>query len=287
MTTTLNPTITITVSGPTGSGKSRVPALIADALKLCHGDGIIIDSPELASERRMNPRDYASWHSPRSGTLFKLEEINHPINTGRCIATPITVDDLVDRPVPVSVQALMCKPGISFEEHQETDLQPVIDLVNRALMTPQVPVTSAEETQSKQPDDPERIKQMVRTILNTLSPGNQAWPAQDAIHAVIAALFTLYDQSLVLMELRKIIGHNGTSGTRIVMEISPFTSPDACHYSAETFCNLFSRKSFRKKLRRILQQYPTTASAHDIRASTEAFRAEIMKIIKNNTSAKN
>lgn len=139
MTTTLNPTITITVSGPTGSGKSRVLALIADALKLYHGDDIIIDSPELASERRMNPKGYASWHSPRSGTLFKLEETNQPINTGRCIITPITVDDLLDRPVPVPVQALMSKFGISFEEYRETSLQPVVDLVNWALMTPTIP----------------------------------------------------------------------------------------------------------------------------------------------------
>ncbi|OQM40557.1 hypothetical protein [Citrobacter braakii] len=78
MTTTLNPTITITVSGPTGSGKSRVLALIADALKLIHGDKVIIDSPELDSERRMSNADYTTWHSPRSGTIFKLEEINLP-----------------------------------------------------------------------------------------------------------------------------------------------------------------------------------------------------------------
>ncbi|EGL6630118.1 hypothetical protein IMT69_002114 [Salmonella enterica] len=132
MTTTLNPTITITVSGPTGSGKSRVLALIADVLKLYHGDDIIIDSPELDSEKRINPKGYAHWHSPRSGTLFKLEEINQPINTGRCIAIPITLEDLVDRTVPVHIQPLMGRLGISFEEGTETDLQPVIDLANWA-----------------------------------------------------------------------------------------------------------------------------------------------------------
>ncbi|HAT1684397.1 TPA: hypothetical protein I8Y21_005182, partial [Klebsiella oxytoca] len=179
MTKTLNPTITITVSGPTGSGKSRVLAVIADALKLCLGNSIIIDSPELASERGAMPDDYASWHNPRSGTIFKLEEINQPINTGRCIyreiattinklanaqenstkteaeirkkiQAAITTDDLHDRPVPVHVQELMSKLGISFETYQETDLQPVVDLVNWALLTPPVP----EQTpQSDEKDD--------------------------------------------------------------------------------------------------------------------------------------
>lgn len=141
MTTTLNPTITITVSGPTGSGKSRVLALIADALRLYHGDDIIINSPELASERRAMPKGYAHWHSPRSGTLFKLKETNHPINTGRCIATPITIEDLFDRPTPVHIQKLMDKLGVFIEgpEYQEADLQPVVDLVNWALTTTPVP----------------------------------------------------------------------------------------------------------------------------------------------------
>ncbi|EBX1374685.1 hypothetical protein DQ824_25495 [Salmonella enterica subsp. enterica serovar Newport] len=170
MTTTLNPTITITVSGPTGSGKSRVLALIADVLKLIHGD-CIIDAPDVKAEKEMCGNDYTAWHKPRSGTIFKLEEINQPINTGRCIyreaatiinklanaqenrveteaetrkkiQAAITTDDLLDRPVPVHIQALMSKLGISFEEYQETDLQPVADLVNWALMTPQTPENS-------------------------------------------------------------------------------------------------------------------------------------------------
>ncbi|EIY0667494.1 hypothetical protein MMC72_001620 [Salmonella enterica] len=78
MTTTRSPTITITVSGPTGSGKSRVLALIAEALKLIHGDKVIIDSPELESEKRISNADYTHWHSPRSGTVFKLEEVSLP-----------------------------------------------------------------------------------------------------------------------------------------------------------------------------------------------------------------
>lgn len=175
MTTTLNPTITITVSGPTGSGKSRVLALIADVLKLIHGD-CIIDAPDVKAEKEMCGNDYTAWHKPRSGTIFKLEEINQPINTGRCIyreaatiinklanaqenrveteaetrkkiQAAITTDDLLDRPVPVHIQALMSKLGISFEEYQEIDLQPVVDLVNWALTTPPVP------EQKQQPDE--------------------------------------------------------------------------------------------------------------------------------------
>lgn len=135
MTKTLNPTITITVSGPTGSGKSRVLAVIADVLKLIHGD-CIIDAPDVQAEKEMCGDDHTAWHKPRSGTIFKLEEVNLPDNHQNKPAGEITIDDLVDRPVPVHIQELMCKLGISFEEHQETDLQPVIDLMNWALHTP-------------------------------------------------------------------------------------------------------------------------------------------------------
>ncbi|EDS7589912.1 hypothetical protein AAQ05_005385 [Salmonella enterica subsp. diarizonae] len=191
MTKTLNPTITITVSGPTGSGKSRVLAVIADVLKLIHGD-CIIEAPDVKAEKEMCGDDYTAWHKPRSGTIFKLEEVNLPAENGihrirnmsyadaltlfkwmgfrdsighsltmngdfRELldlafnhqdkpAREITVDDVVDRPVPVRIQKLMSKLGISFEEFKETDLQPVVDLVNWALTTPPVP------EQTTQPD---------------------------------------------------------------------------------------------------------------------------------------
>lgn len=82
MTKTLNPTITVTVSGPTGSGKSRVLAVIADVLKLIHSD-CIIEAPDVKAEKEMCGNDYTTWHKPRSGTIFKLEEVNHPINPNR------------------------------------------------------------------------------------------------------------------------------------------------------------------------------------------------------------
>ncbi|HIB1590252.1 TPA: hypothetical protein ACWV6B_002629 [Salmonella enterica subsp. enterica serovar Muenchen] len=184
MTKTLNSTITVTVSGPTGSGKSRVLAVIADVLKLIHSD-CIIEAPDVKAEKEMCGSDYTTWHKPRSGTIFKLEDVNLPAenrihrirnmnyadalaffewmgfrdSTGHSLTMngdfrelldlafnhqdkpvrEITVDDVVDRPVPVRIQKLMSKLGISFEEFKETDLQPVVDLVNWALTTPPVP----------------------------------------------------------------------------------------------------------------------------------------------------
>ncbi|ECD4176969.1 hypothetical protein E0Y73_21425 [Salmonella enterica subsp. enterica serovar Napoli] len=77
MTKAPNPIITITVSGPTGSGKSRVLAVIEDVLKLIHGD-CIIEAPDVKAEKEVCGDDYTAWHKPRSGTLFNLEEINPP-----------------------------------------------------------------------------------------------------------------------------------------------------------------------------------------------------------------
>lgn len=202
MTKTLNPTITVTVSGPTGSGKSRVLAVIYDVLKLIHSD-CIIDAPEVKAEKEMCGDNHTAWHKPRSGTLFKLNEINLPVNTGRCVATPITTDDLCDRPVPAHIQVLMSKLDISFEE--ETDLQPVVDLVNWALVTPKLPMTQAEEVKNKQSSATEIRKNMVNKLVDTMSPENQPWHLPDAIQAVVAALLTLHDRDLICMELRKFI----------------------------------------------------------------------------------
>ncbi|EEG5392178.1 hypothetical protein G3D91_002574 [Salmonella enterica subsp. enterica] len=251
MTKTLNPTITVTVSGPTGSGKSRVLAVIYDVLKLIHSD-CIIEAPDVKAEKEMCGDDHTAWHKPRSGTIFKLKEVNlpgslqkpsmrgmshsevmawfeeygfrdkvgHPLtlnldfrellylaldNQGKP-GREITADDLVDRPVPVHIQALMSKLGISFEEYKETDLQPVVDLVNWALVTPKLPMTQAEEVKNKQSSATEIRKYMVSELVELMSPENQPWRLPDTIHAVIAALFVLYDQELIFMELRKIIG---------------------------------------------------------------------------------
>ncbi|EPC4825641.1 hypothetical protein Q1B88_005019 [Salmonella enterica] len=233
MTKTLNPTITVTVSGPTGSGKSRVLAVIYDVLKLIHSD-CIIDAPDVKAEKEMCGDDHTAWHKPRSGTVFKLEEVNHPTYTGRCsthnvetaieklttarenlvkaeaeirnkIQAAITSTDLYDRPVPVHIQALMSKLGISFEEYQETDLQPVVDLVNWALVTPKLPMTQAEEVKNKQSSATEIRKNMVNKLVDTMSPKNQPWHLPYAVQAVVAALLTLHDRDLIFMELRKFI----------------------------------------------------------------------------------
>ncbi|EBH8587058.1 hypothetical protein DUD97_22585 [Salmonella enterica subsp. enterica serovar Pomona] len=202
MTKTLNPTITVTVSGPTGSGKSRVLAVIYDVLKLIHSD-CIIDAPDVKAEKEMCGDDHTAWHKPRSGTVFKLNEINLPVNTGRCVATPITTDDLCDRPVPAHIQALMSKLDISFEE--ETDLQPVVDLVNWALVTPKLPMTQAEEVKNKQSSATEIRKNMVNKLVDTMSPENQPWHLPYAVQSVVAALLTLHDRDLIFMELHKFI----------------------------------------------------------------------------------
>lgn len=189
----LNPTITITVSGPTGSGKSRVLAVIADVLKLIHSD-CIIDAPDVKAEKEMCGDDHTAWHKPRSGTIFKLNEINLPINTGRYSThdvetaieklttarenlvkaeteirnkaqAAITSTDLYDRPVPVHIQKLMSKLGVSFEEHQETDLQPVVDLVNWALCTPITPQTDNE---TEKPDPETRLAREVKSLAEAL-----------------------------------------------------------------------------------------------------------------------
>lgn len=115
----------------------------------------------------------------------------------------ITIDDLVDRPVPTHIQELMSKLGISFEE--ETDLQPVVDLVNWALMTPKLPMTQAEEVKNKQMSATEIRKYMVSELVELMSPENQPWHLPDAIQAVVAALLTLHDRDLIFMELRKFI----------------------------------------------------------------------------------
>ncbi|ENR3786310.1 hypothetical protein ACEVK2_002715 [Salmonella enterica] len=179
-------------------------AVIYDVLKLIHSD-CIIDAPEVKAEKKMCGDDHTAWHKPRSGTVFKLNEINLPVNTGRCVATPITTDDLYDRPVPAHIQALMSKLDISFEEYQETDLQPVVDLVNWALVTPKLPMTQAEEVKNKQSSATEIRKNMVNKLVDTMSPENQPWHLPYAVQAVVAALLTLHDRDLIFMELRKFI----------------------------------------------------------------------------------
>ncbi|HCM1915235.1 TPA: hypothetical protein N3A33_001096 [Salmonella enterica subsp. salamae serovar 28:r:e,n,z15] len=228
--------------------------MIADVLKLIHGD-CIIEAPDVKAEKEMCGNDYTTWHKPRSGTLFKLNEINQPeICLGRRVhdmshdevitlftqyqfkdaaghsllkcsdflelldmafnhqgkpAGEITVDDLVDRPVPVHIQALMSKLGISFEEYKETDLQPVADMVNWALMTPKLPTAQAEDVKDKKSSTTEIRKYMVTELVDVMSPENHAWHLPDAVHAVMAALFVLYDQELISMELcKKLIGRH-------------------------------------------------------------------------------
>ncbi|EHJ3655108.1 hypothetical protein J9T75_000243 [Salmonella enterica] len=194
MTKTLNPTITVTVSGPTGSGKSRVLAVIADVLKLIHSD-CIIEAPDVKAEKEMCGDDHTAWHKPRSGTIFKLEEVNLPDNHQNKPAGEITVDDLIDRPVPVHIQGLMSMLGISFEEFKETDLQPVVDLVNWALTTPPVPEQKIQ-TDKKGNEDSSRNPNCLSGVTNKdkkNAPQVTLLAQEDIIHKVVESVIALLD----------------------------------------------------------------------------------------------
>ena len=74
MTHTLNPVITVTVSGPVGSGKSYVLARIEEMVKQELGNSVIVDAADVENERRMNGEDLTTWQKPRGGTVIRLEE---------------------------------------------------------------------------------------------------------------------------------------------------------------------------------------------------------------------
>ncbi|HBN3420655.1 TPA: hypothetical protein QI024_004801, partial [Escherichia coli] len=54
MTQTLNPVITVTVSGPVGSGKSYILARIEEVVKQEFGGSVIVDAADVDDERRMS-----------------------------------------------------------------------------------------------------------------------------------------------------------------------------------------------------------------------------------------
>lgn len=137
MTHTLNPVITITVSGPTGIGKSYVLARIEGVIKQEFGGSVIVDAADVENELRMSGDDLTTWKKPRAGTVIRLEEY--------------TGQDL-----------------LSYGE--------------------------------------ERICR-TNELLDVICPtGQQPWILPDALHATIAALMTVYDQELLMKELRKFTG---------------------------------------------------------------------------------
>lgn len=74
MTQTLNPVITVTVSGPVGSGKSYILARIEEVVKQEFGNSVIVDAADVDGERRMSGDDLSTWQKPRAGTVIRLEE---------------------------------------------------------------------------------------------------------------------------------------------------------------------------------------------------------------------
>ncbi|WP_097506884.1 ABC transporter ATPase [Escherichia coli] len=136
MTQTLNPVITVTVSGPVGSGKSYILARIEEMVKQEPGNSVIVDAADVENERRMSGDDLSTWQKPQAGTIIRLEEYTERVT-------------------------------LSYSE--------------------------------------ERIC-LTNALLEVICPeGKSPWILPDAVHAAIAALFVLYDQELVLMELCKVI----------------------------------------------------------------------------------
>lgn len=69
--------IEIEVSGPTGSGKSHVMAVIRAALVAEYGPRIQVASYDLAEEAGLNGDDYSKWNKPRGKeTVFVIRETN-------------------------------------------------------------------------------------------------------------------------------------------------------------------------------------------------------------------
>lgn len=137
MTHTLNPVITVTVSGPVGSGKSYVLARIEEVVKQEFGGSVIVDAADVDGERRMSGGDLSTWQKPRAGTLIRLEEYTE-------------------------------KTPMSYSE-------------GCILRT--------------------------NALLDVICPtGQYPWTLPDALHATIAALMTVYDQELLMKELRKLTG---------------------------------------------------------------------------------
>lgn len=73
MTQTLNPVITVTVSGPVGSGKSYILARIEEVVKQEFGNSVIVDAADVDGERRMSGDDLSTWQKPRAGTVIRLD----------------------------------------------------------------------------------------------------------------------------------------------------------------------------------------------------------------------
>ncbi len=137
MTQTLNPVITVTVSGPVGSGKSYVLARIEEVVKQEFGGSVIVDAADVDDERRMSGDDLSIWQKPRTGTIIRLEEYTEH--------TPMSYSE-----------------GRIFRTNE---------------------------------------------LLDVICPtGRNPWILPDALHAVIAALMTVYDQELLMNELRKLTG---------------------------------------------------------------------------------
>ncbi|KFK92744.1 MULTISPECIES: ATP-binding protein [unclassified Serratia (in: enterobacteria)] len=235
MTDTRNPTIAITVVGYPGTGKSRIASMIADRLRGEYGGGCIIDAPEHTTEefphprsgtvfmvREVNPVDEPAQaqksHSLRricmppvevpaehqcdakngSPTPLRFEEI-----AALYQIRPITVDDLVDKPVPLQIQALLNRLGISCHDpYSETDLQPLIDIVNWTLSPRE---TNVPQTARERESTPRQA--LSSELMSIMSPHIERYQEHEVVNAAVIALFSLMTPQTVVRELRLLIGN--------------------------------------------------------------------------------
>lgn len=261
MTNPQKPTITITISGPTGSGKSRIGAIISDALTKAYG-GLIFDTPQLQLETKLNGSDLQYWPHPLKETVIRIEEHNEPsrkqvpaeqlcqaINMNSLSAEgivdifkgygfkdqhghslescehfhalvematkpahvlpssavslggniQITADNIIGKRCPVHIQELLAKLGIGIQHYQETDLTPLLKLVNWAL---------GEKT-DKGDAEPAIVSRgdLANQLIEILEPHCKAFDEVKMVEAAVLALFTVMHPARAARELREIIGN--------------------------------------------------------------------------------
>ncbi|MCX9038500.1 hypothetical protein NLN82_20955 [Citrobacter portucalensis] len=239
------PTITITISGPTGSGKSRIGALIMCALANSYRD-LAFDAPQLRLEENLNGKNSQNCQHPPKGAVIRIEEHNEPsrkqvpteqlcqaINMNSLSAEgildifkgygfkdqhghslescehfhalvematkpahvlpssaaslggniQITADNIIGKRCPVHIQELMTKLGIPIQHYHETDLTPLLELVNWAL-SEKTGKTDAETAAISRGE-------LANQLTEILEPHCKLFNEVKTVEAAVLALFTV------------------------------------------------------------------------------------------------
>lgn len=261
MTNPQKPTITITISGPTGSGKSYLLAMIFDHLAR-YFPGCNFDAKAIDADVKMCGPNFSMWQRPQDLTLIKFEEHNEhshkPVPTEQlcqainmnslsaegivdifkgygfkdqhghslescehfhalvAMATKpahvlpssavslggniqITADNIIGKRCPVHIQELLAKLGIGIQHYQETDLTPLLELVNWAL-SEKADKADAEPTIVSRGD-------LANQLIEILEPHCKAFDEVKMVEAAVLALFTVMHPARAARELREIIGN--------------------------------------------------------------------------------